>query len=74
MDAIIVGQATITASPSYDKRSAATKQRSWEKFVDSLDWDLMIEKTTKKTDIKKTTAFFSAIGIPNTVKKVKEVK
>jgi len=49
-NAIVVANAMVYASPSYKKSDARQKQRSWEKFINSLDW----EKVSKKHDKKES--------------------
>lgn len=49
MDAMIKAQANIYTSPSSDKGHANSKQRSWEKFMDSLTWDKLEKKKQKKS-------------------------
>jgi hypothetical protein len=60
--AITVFNAALCTSPSYSTKSAHDKQRQWNKFMDSLDWDKIAEKGKKKTigDMKK---LFAGLGI-----------
>jgi hypothetical protein len=48
MDAVILGNALVYASQSYDKRDAGRKRESWNKFLDSLTWGKMEERSEKK--------------------------
>jgi len=47
-NAIILANAGVYASPSYDKSDSRRKQRMWTEFVKSLDWEKAIKKYSKK--------------------------
>ena len=51
-DAIIMANAMVYASPSYDKSAARNKQRAWEKFIRSLDWERVSKGYDKKESYK----------------------
>jgi len=44
MEAVVLGNALVYASPSYDKRDSSKKRESWSKFLDSLTWGKLEEK------------------------------
>lgn len=68
-DALKLANALVYASPSYDQASSSKKQRMWNKFINSLDW----EKATKpkqQPDPDMLVAAFSSLGVsPTKVKK-----
>ena len=47
-EAICLANALVYASPTYDRSSAHKKQRMWERYVKSLDWDT-VTKANKPT-------------------------
>jgi len=54
MDAVVLGNALVYASPAYDRRDVGKKRDSWNKFLDSLTWDKMEEKSeTKQMKVEK---------------------
>lgn len=71
MDAMILAQVGVYVSPSYDNNSARKKQRSWNKFMNSLDWDKITKKSEKpKAEVLKSV--FGGIGVPIKKKEVKK--
>lgn len=46
-NAIILAQSFIFATPAYDKSDARKKSQNWKKFLESLDWDKLVNKTGK---------------------------
>ena len=51
INAIILANALVYTSVSYDKSSVTKKQNNWDNFLDSLDW----RKTTKKKEKRAST-------------------
>ena len=47
MNSVVLGNALVYASPSYDKRDGQKKKEAWGKFLDSLTWEKMEEKSEK---------------------------
>ena len=47
MGAVVLAQALVYASPSYEKKDSTKKQRIWNKFMDSLDWEKIGKKPKK---------------------------
>ena len=70
MDAIILSQSMIYASPSYDKTGVAKKRRSWKKFMDSLDWN-KVQSTKKKPSMEALKSLFGSMGVQPKKKDVK---
>lgn len=56
IDALVIANALVFASPSYDKQSVQEKKRNWNQFLDSLDWRAKLSghKPTKTTKKKQT--------------------
>jgi hypothetical protein len=52
-EAIILANALIYASPSYDKNAVSKKQQNWDRFINALDWRYKL-KDTKKVGKKRT--------------------
>lgn len=77
-NAVILANAVAYASPpsfGQSRSDGKRKQRGWNKFLDSLDWNKLTKKEKDTTDYKKAKHFFGSIGIPvNTGKKKKDVK
>jgi len=70
MDATILAQVGVYVSPSYDNISARKKQRSWNKFMNSLDWN-KISKKQEKPKAETLKAVFGGLGVPLKKKEVK---
>ena len=68
MDAIVLANSLIYASPTYSARDGQKKQKIWNKFINSMDWDYLQEKNKKKTP-KEVRSIFGALGIPMRKKK-----
>lgn len=64
-DAITLSNALIYASQSYDRTAANNKQRMWDTYMRSLDWDKLTSKP-KKADPKQLAMAFGALGVPVT--------
>lgn len=64
MDAITFAQALAYVSPSSDNASASRKQRAWNNFMNSLDWD-KITKKPSKPDPTALVSIFGALGVPS---------
>lgn len=64
-DAITLSNALIYASPAYDRPGADKKQRMWDTFMRSLDWDKLTKEPVKPSP---TTIIrgFGALGVPAT--------
>lgn len=60
-DAITMANAIVYGSPSYDTKSVRSKQRMWEQFIRSLDWEY-IEKKSKKMTVGDFTKMISGTG------------
>ena len=67
-DAILMANAVAYATPSYSQKDSSNKQRSWSKFMDSLDW----EKLTTKKDAGSVKKQLVGLGIPVKKKKASE--
>ena len=63
MDAIILSNALVYASPSYSTADNQKKRVMWKKFMDSLDWETLQQKSKKKTT-REVKNVFGALGIP----------
>lgn len=62
MNAIVMAQSMFYASPSYDRSGAHKKQKAWEKFLDSLDFDAIEEKS--KPTVNSFVKMFQSAGVP----------
>jgi len=49
MNAVITANATVYSSPAYSKESARQKQRSWQRFMDSLSWEKVTSRKKKQS-------------------------
>ena len=72
-NAITLANALIYTSPSQDRTSSQRKQRYWERFLRSLDWDWIStrEKAIGPSEFAKS---LSGIGVPINIKKKKDDK
>ena len=61
-NAVILANAMFYASPSYDDKGARQKQRSWEKFIKSLDWR-KISGTDKKKPVSSFISDLSSLKV-----------
>jgi hypothetical protein len=71
MNAIVLANALVYTSPSSDRGSVASKQRSWDKFINSLDWG-NLTKGKKKMEVKDVLSVFQKVGMVPILKKKKE--
>lgn len=62
LDAITLANAGIYTSPSYSKSSARDKQKMWQQFVDSFDWEKRVAKKKKKSP-QEIIKVFQKLGI-----------
>lgn len=65
LDAITLAQALAYVSPSSDNAQASRKQRIWNNFMNSLDWN-KITKKPSKPDPTALMSVFGALGVPST--------
>ena len=63
MQSIILANALTYTSTSYSKKDIHNKNNQWQKFIKSLDWDRIKEKT-EKPKFKKVVGIFGSLGIP----------
>lgn len=49
LEAIIIANATSYSSPAYSKEGARSKQKMWQKFIDSLDWNRLVSIRKKQS-------------------------
>ena len=61
MDAIVLANALVYATPSSDRSGISSKQKTWEKFINSLDWDSVPKE--KKTQAKNVLGMFKKLGM-----------
>ena len=61
--AILLSNALLYTSPSYDRRDSYKKQQMWTRFLDSLDWEKIMERNKKKSK-KELIRVFNSLGIP----------
>jgi len=47
-NAFVLANALVYASPSYDEAAGRKKQKSWNEFINSLDWRKVSKKVNKK--------------------------
>lgn len=59
-DAIVLANALVYASPSNDKKDSSRKQQAWNKFINSLTYEKIIERK----DINKVKKEFLGLGLP----------
>lgn len=71
MDAIVLANALVYTTPSSDRSGVASKQRSWDKFINSLDWG-NLTKGKKKMEVKDMLSVFQKVGMVPILKKKKE--
>jgi len=72
MEALVLTQSMVYTSPSNDKGSVRKKQRMWDKFIKSLDYEHLIAKSQKKIqNPEKMLNVFKRIGVPVYKKEVK---
>lgn len=63
--ALIAGQAAVYGSPAYDQSGANKKSQHWKKFIDSFDWEKVLEKRKKTKEASRNPiGMFQAAGIP----------
>lgn len=69
--AVTMANANMYASPSYDRSAARSKERIWQQFMDSLDWDKLtnLKKKQSPEEIKRA---FKSLKIPIVGEKKKE--
>jgi len=70
MNAIILSQSLHYASPpsmGEDRNSLRSKKRSWDKFMDSLDFKKISGKKVIQTK-KEVQGLFGSLGIPVNIK------
>jgi len=77
--AIILAQSFMFATPAQDKNSARSKSNNWKKFLDSLDWDKMINKNKSGNSVKgmkgrNFNVMLAGLGVPIQVIPAKEEK
>ncbi len=73
MQAIILANSMMFATPAYSKNDANRKTNAWNRFMDSLDWDRITSKDKK--DIRKVVSVFSKVpGVMIKTGKKKESK
>lgn len=63
INAVTLAKAGIYVSPSYDTKSMMSKQRMWQQFMDSLDWDKLSDLKRKQSP-EKVKEVFKSLGIP----------
>lgn len=68
-NAITLAHALIYASPSQDKKGANKKQKMWDKYINSLDLNKLMEKE-KPAEYNKLVTIFRSIGVPVKTKDV----
>lgn len=52
-DALVLANALVFASPSYDRQAVQEKKRNWSSFLDSLDWRKKLGSGKQKQTAKK---------------------
>jgi len=70
MSAIILVNALTYTGQSYSKKDANSRSSQWKKFMKSLDFEKLKEKT-EKPKFKKVIGIFGSIGVPIVRKKDK---
>ena len=68
MDAIILANALTYTGQCYSRKDLNNRHKTWQRFMNSLDWDRLTEKS-KKPEMKKLINVFSGFGIPINRKK-----
>lgn len=73
LHAITLAQALVYTNPSSDRSYIHKKQKMWEKFINSLDYDKLIarEKRRKDQDYNQIVKTFRMLNIPVQTKDVK---
>jgi len=77
--AIILAQSFMFATPAQDKNSARSKSNNWKRFLDSLDWDKMVNKRKPGNNVKgmkgrNFNIMLAGLGVPIQVMPAKEEK
>jgi len=69
-NAFILAHSLVFTSPYGDKKGNKQRQRTWERFIDSLSFDKLKDRKDKKVDALK---LFQSAGIPIINKSEKKV-
>lgn len=64
-DAITMANAFAYSTPAHSNESLSKKQRAWNNFMNSLDWD-KITKKPSKPDPTALISVFGSLGVPST--------
>jgi len=70
--AIMTANSVAYASPAQTKKGAQDKHNSWKRYINSLDWETIINKSTKT--IGGFLKMFSGLKIPTKAKSSDEIK